>query len=423
MKRILVWLMVILFGLLAYFQVSGYRPAFLAPFWPAPAEKSAGSARRTGADGPVAALTSPVRYADVPVTLDAIGTAQPLNTVTIRSQIDGRLLKMNFSEGQDVRTGDVLAEIDPAIAQAQYDQAAAKKAQDEAQLANARMDLERYTRLAATQYTSRQQADTQAATVTQLEAQIRADQASLDTYKALLDYTVIRAPIDGRVGLRAIDPGNIVHASDSNGLVTLTQLRPMAVVFSVPQIHVRSAVQAMQKGPLAASVLDGNSPAALDHGFVRVIDTQVDQTTGTVKFKAEFPNQDLQLWPGQFVNVRLEINMLRHVLTVPAIAVQRGPDGAFLYRVKEGSAELVMVSVVRQDEQIAVISGGVAEGDIIVTSGFARLKEGAKVAVQEAGPAAHDVGSAPEPVKAGGKKSRKDASSPAGSGPDVKPAP
>ena len=246
-----------------------------------------------------------------------VGTIQALNTGTVRTQVDGRLLEIAFRDGQDVRKGDVLAKVDPATYQAQYDQAVAKKAQDEAQLANARADLERYAKLAQTDYGSRQQADTQRATVAQLEAQIRSDQGAIDNAKAYLDYTTIRAPIDGRLGIRQVDQGNIVRASDTNGLVVITQLKPIAMVFNLPQQQLRAVSAAVARGSVEVDALDSDGTTIIDKGVVEVIDNVVDQTTGTIKVKARFPNERLQLWPGQFVNVRVFVDVLKHVVVAP----------------------------------------------------------------------------------------------------------
>jgi len=349
--------------------------------------------------------------------VDAIGTGQAFNSVVVRSMIDGRLTEIAFREGQDVHAGDILARIDPSTFQAQYDQALAKKAQDEAILANARADLVRYTNLAASQYTSRQQADTQVSVVAQDEAIVRGDQASIDNYKAMLDYTVIRAPIDGRAGLRAVDNGNILHAADANGLVTITQVRPIAVVFNLPQQHLRAALAASARAPLAVTLLDADNASELDKGKVIVIDNQVDPTTGTIKFKAEFPNREFQLWPGQFVNVRIAVSTLPHVLVVPGVAVQRGPNGAFLYKINDDqTVSQVNVTVTQQDELNAVVAGDLTAGQLVVASGFARLKDGAKVNVQ---PSSGDTATpvAETPHKGSGKH-KKD-----GAAPEAKAAP
>ena len=340
-------------------------------------------ARGGNPDGPVSVLTSPSRRADVPVTLEAVGTAQALNTVTVRSQVDGRLLELAFREGQDVRKGDVIARIDPTIYQAQYDQAVAKKAQDEANLANARIDLERYTNLAKSNFGSKQQADTQRASVAQLEAQVKSDQGAIDNARAYLDYTTVRAPLDGRTGIRLVDAGNLVRAADTTGLVVITQLKPIAVIFNLPQQNLRAVNAAREAGPLAVEALDSDNRTVLDRGTLEVVDNQVDQTTGTVKLKAVFPNSSLQLWPGSFVNVRLTVDTLRDVVVVPAGAVQRGPNGPFVFGVADEKAVLKLVQVGRETETLAVVTSGVTPPQAVITTGFARLTDGERVRVAE----------------------------------------
>jgi membrane fusion protein, multidrug efflux system len=336
-------------------------------------------------DGAVAVLVALARKADVPVTLDAVGTVQSLNSVTVRAQIDGKLMKIAFSDGQDVKAGDVLALVDPTTAQALYDQAAAKKAQNMALLNNARLDSVRYKKLAQTEYGSRQQADTQDSTVAQLEAQVRSDQASIDNYKAQLEFTTIRAPIDGRTGIRNVDAGNIIRASDANGLVVITQLKPMGLVFSLAQQNLRVVSGAMAKQILSVQVLDSDNISVLDTGTLTVVDNTVDQTTGTVKLKATVPNANLQLWPGQFVNVRLLVDTLKQVVVVPSSAVQRGPTGPYVYVLGEGDkVSLKPVTIGQQDEMNAVITSGLEAGVKVVTTGFTRLTDGAKVTATEA---------------------------------------
>ncbi len=338
-----------------------------------------------GGGGPIPVLVAQARYADLPVTVDVLGTVQATNTVTVKSQVDGKLIEVDFKEGQDVRKGDVLARVDPSTFQAAYDQAVAKKAQDESILANAQVDLTRYAKLAETQYGSHQQADTQKALVTQTQAIVNQDQALIDTAKTTLDYATIRSPIDGRTGLRLVDAGNIVHAADTTGIVTVAQVRPIAVVFSLPQQNLRQVNAAMAKGSLQTQALEGDNRTMLDTGTLQVVDNTVDQTTGTVKLKASFANADLQLWPGQFVNVRLFVDTLTHVVTVPTSAVQRGPDGAFVYVVADGaSASMRKVEVGRQTEADTVLTAGLEPPATVVTTGFTRLTDGAKVQVSSA---------------------------------------
>jgi multidrug efflux system membrane fusion protein len=353
---------------------------------------------RFGTEGPVPVLAATVARADVPVYLDAVGTIKALNTVTVRPQVDGKLLSVNFKEGDDVRKGDVLAKIDPVTYQAQLDQAKAKKAQDEAQLANSKIDLDRYERLAATNAINKQQADTQRALVAQNTALVQADQAAIENAQAMLGYTTIAAPIDGRTGIRQVDEGNIVHASDTNSsIVTITQIKPISVLFNLPQQDLPQVNSAFDKGPLTVEAQRSDNDAVIDRGVLRVVDNQVDQTTGTVKLKAEFPNPGLQLWPGQFVNVRLLIDTLKQVLVIPTGAVQRGPNGTFVYVIKDDNSAAVRPIVVqKQDETQTVVKSGIEPNERVVTTGFVRLTDGSKVTIGDANaPAAPPQGTRP----------------------------
>ena len=378
-------------------------------------QQSRQRARSGPGDGPVPVIAAAAKLADVPVYLDGVGTTKALNTVTVRPQVDGKLISVLYREGQDVKRGDVLARIDPTTYQAQYDQAVAKKAQDEATLANAKIDLERYMNLAATNSIARQQLDTQRATVAQLEALVHIDQAIIDNARAILGYTTIVAPIDGRTGIRQVDEGNIVHASDATGIVVITQIRPLSVFFTLPQQQLVEVNRAFAKGPLTVETLASDNKTVIDRGTLQVVDNQVDQSTGTVKLKAEFPNSEVQLWPGQFVNVRLRIDTLQQVVVAPTAAVQRGPIGTFAYVVGEDNAVAVRpVRVSQQDESQAVITRGLSAGERVVTTGFARLTAGTKVVVTNA----EDVpavtpGATPGPRR-GGRANRGEGGSPEG---------
>jgi multidrug efflux system membrane fusion protein len=346
--------------------------------------KKTETATRTRPDLAIPVLAASPRIEDVPVYIDGVGTVRALNNVTVRAQVSGKLLSVNFKEGQDVKAGDVLAEIDPVIYQAQYDQAVAKKAQDEATLANARMDMVRYQQLATAKAGSAQQADTQKALVAQLEALVKSDQAAIDNAQATLGYTKIIAPISGRAGLRQVDRGNIVQMSDATGVVVITQLQPIAVQFSLPQQQIFRVNTASAKGPLTVDVFGNDGKTVVDTGKVSGIDNQVDQTTGTVKVKAEFPNSNFQLWPGQFVNVRLKVQTLDKVIVVPTSAVQRGPAGTFVYVIgQDNTVSARPVAVTQQNETSAVIASGITVADQVVTTGFANLSEGAKIAISK----------------------------------------
>ena len=266
------------------------------------------------------------------------------------------------------------------------DQAKAKKAQDEAQLANARLDLERYNRLVASNSATRQQADTQKALVAQLEAQVNLDQAAIDNTQAILGYTKIIAPISGRTGIRMVDEGNLLRAGDTNAaIVMITQVKPLSILFSLPQQQIARVSRALQKGPLKVEAFGADNKTVTDTGTLQVIDNQVDQATGTVKLKAEFPNADLQLWPGQFVNVRLLVETMKQVVVIPTAALQRGPNGTFIYVVNDDQSVTVRpVTVALQDDTQAVVSTGLKEQERVVTTGFARISDGTQVAVSNA---------------------------------------
>ncbi|HEY3642822.1 MAG TPA: efflux RND transporter periplasmic adaptor subunit, partial [Xanthobacteraceae bacterium] len=350
-------------------------------------QKGPGGFRRGGGNpnDTVPVLAVAARLADVPVYLDGVGTAKALNTVLVRSQVDGKLMKIDFKEGQEVTQGSVIAKIDPTIYQAQYDITVAKKAQDEAQLANAKLDLERYVRLAATNAVQKQQVDTQKALVDQLTAQTQSDQASINNAKANLDYTDVVAPLTGLTGIRQVDEGNIIHASDATGIVTITQIKPIAVLFNLPQQNLPDLNKGMAAGQLPVQAIGADGTTVIDSGRVVVINNQVDQTTGTVQLKGEFANSNVQLWPGQFVNIRVLINTLRQGVVVPTAAVQRGPDGTFVYVVKDDSTVAVRsVMVQQQDDVQAVIASGLMAPERVVTTGFGRLADGTRVEVTSA---------------------------------------
>ena len=346
----------------------------------------------TPAEEAIPVRTAAAKIADVAFTLDGIGTVQALNTVNIKPMVDGPLTEIHFREGQDVHTGDLLARIDQRTYQAAYDQAAAKKAQDEATLANAERDLGRYDKLAKTQYTTAQQADTQRSAVAQDQAVVRQDQAQMDSARTNLSYTTITAPVDGRVGIRQVDIGNLVHSTDVTPLTVLTTLRPIAVVFTLPQQTLPQVVAAIEAARAQGGAIvealpqdggeatgEGGAPVVLDRGRVAVLDNEVDQNTGTIKLKAIFPNPALRLWPGAFVNVRLALRVDRGVITVPTGAVQRGPQGAFVFTLDHDVAARHPVVVARQDEQVAVIASGLTPGQVVVTDGASRLTEGTHV--------------------------------------------
>jgi len=364
-----------------------------------------GFRRYAASAGPVPVLVAPATRANVPVYLDTVGTVQPLQTVTVRPQVDGKLMAVTFKEGQDVKKGQVLARIDPTIYKAAFDQAKAKKAQDEAQLTNAKNDLTRYEKLAAINAINKQQADTQKALVAQYTALVQADQAAVENAQATLGYTTITAPISGRTGLLNVDEGNYVRASDSSSaIVTISQIKPIAVLFNLPQQDLDRVNAAFAKGPLPVEAQRPSTGEVLARGKLTVVDNAVDSNTGTVKLKAEFPNPDLKLWPGQFVNVRLLIDTLKDVVVVPTAAVQRGPNGAFVYVVgSDNKAKLHLVKVEKQDEHQAVIASGVEPPARVVTTGFVQLTDGKTVKIgggQGATPGTLPKGSKPDTSQA-----------------------
>jgi multidrug efflux system membrane fusion protein len=343
----------------------------------------------------VPVTVEPVRKDTVPVFREGIGNVQALYSVTVHSQIDGRLTSVDFTEGEIVRKGAVLARIDPVVYQAQYDQAVAKKAQDVATLANARLDLTRYVNLAKTNAGPQQQADQQAATVAQLEAQVKSDEAAIENAKAYLDYCVIFSPFEGRVGLRQVDPGNIVHAADTNGIVLLTQVRPITVVFTLPQRDLPTVSAALTRGKAVVEVLDSNH-GVVATGTLQTIDNQIDVTTGTIKLKAQFANDDDKLWPGQFISARVVVDRFVDAKVVPATALRRGPAGTFVYAVEDSRAVVRPVEVLLEDEAHAVIGRGIDSGATVVTVGFAQLADHRPVQIVP-GEAPATIGAAPAP--------------------------
>lgn len=351
-----------------------------------PSGGGAGAAAQ-GVDGqadvaPVPVTVVPVVKRSVPVYLTALGTAQALNTVTVSPQVAGQLLSLEFVEGQPVKKGQVLARIDPRSYQAVYDQALARQHQDEAQLATARSNLARSGDLAAKGYISKQDLDTLRNTVNQLQAAVSADAASVRDAKVQLDYTRVLSPIDGLAGIRAVDPGNVVGTTTA--LVTLTQLQPINVMFSLPEQNLEAVRQAVRADPTAlqVSALDKTDAHRIaDGGVLKVIDNQIDTGSGTFRLKSEFPNTRNELWPGQFINVRLLVQTVAGGLVIPAQAVGRGPDGDYVYQV-QGDSTVAMQPVVIAGEvgdSHVMIGSGLKEGDQVVTEGQFRLKPGSKV--------------------------------------------
>ena len=351
----------------------------------------AAEARQNGAPVHVAV----VKTRSFPVILNGLGTVQATNMVTVRSRVDGQIEKVGFEEGQMVREGDLLVQIDPAPFQAALDQAKAKLAQDEASLTNAKQDLERTAVLSKQGNATQQLFDQRTANVASLTAQVQADKAAIDSAKVQLDYTTIRSPLTGRAGFRLVDPGNIVHANDQNGMLTITQLQPISVIFTAPEDQLPAINDELKSGPLKLSAFSSDGKRLLGEGTLKLLDNQVDPASGTIRMKASFDNRDNALWPGLSVTTRQLLKTLKDVVVVPDAAVRRGPNGLYVYVVTAQSRALLReVKVSRIEDGLALVDSGLAAGERIVTSGHYRVQPGGPVQVldeQEAVPATKPV--------------------------------
>ena len=328
----------------------------------------------------IAVDTAAVTHADVPIYLSGLGTVQAFYTVTVTARVDGELQKVAFTEGQTVHKGDLLAEIDPRPNQAAYAQAIATKARDAAQLANAKRDLERYTILQPQDLASKQTVDTQRALVDQLAAQIQVDQAVIDNARTQLDYTRITSPIDGRTGIRLVDPGNIVHAAATTGIVVVTQVQPISVIFTLPEEDLAAVNAALAAGPVGVTTVSRDGRTELDRGTLTLVDNEIDQTTGTAKLKATFSNAHNTLWPGQYVDARVLVRTERNALTLPTTAVQLGPNGPFTYVVKpDSTVEVRQLKIGEESDGMTIVNAGLALNERVVTSNQYRLQAGAHV--------------------------------------------
>ena len=352
---------------------------------------SRGSSREAGEAGrgtarriPVVAV--PARSGDLPITLAGLGTVTAFNTVTVRSRVDGQLVKVAFQEGQFVAAGDLLAEIDPRPFQAQLTQAEGQLSRNVALLRDAQLNLKRFKQLLERRFVSTQQYDDQAATVAQLQGAVKVDEGAIAAARLNLDYTRITAPIGGRVGLRVVDAGNMVHASDQNGLVVITQMEPSAVVFTIPEDHVPALMKRLAAGGrLPVEAYDRANRTKIADGELGATDNQIDPTTGTFRLKAIFPNEDHALFPNQFVNVRLLLDVRKDATLIPQAAIQRGPTGTFVYLVKEDSTvEVRPVTVDATEGLHASISSGLRPGEPVVVDGTDKLRAGAAVELREA---------------------------------------
>jgi multidrug efflux system membrane fusion protein len=330
---------------------------------------------------PIVVTVTPVKRSDFPVVLQSIGQVQAYNTVLVRARVDGQIMKIGFNEGQMVKQGDLLAQIDARPFQAALEQAAAKKSQDEANLANAKLDLARFATLAKQDFATKQQLDTQNAMVLQLTASIAADTAAIDAAKTQLDYTTIRAPISGRAGFRLIDEGNLVNAGQQTGIVSIAQLQPISVIFAEPQEFVPRINQELAAGAPPVTVMDAEGHK-LATGRLSISDNQVDAATGTIRLKAEFDNKDNALWPGLAVTTGLQLGLEKDVLVVPSEVVQHGQNGLYVFIIDDQNhAQLRQVKIEHQDTATSVISEGLKDGDRVVTSGQFLLQPGSIVSI------------------------------------------
>ena len=340
---------------------------------------------RGGSSAPIPVTVVRVQKTDFPVYLIGLGTVQPYDTVTVRSRVDGQIIKVAFRQGQMVKEGDTLVQIDPRPYQAALDQVVSKKDQDEANLKNAKLNLERYVSLAQKDYASRQQVDTQQAAVDQMAAQIRGDQAAVENAQTQLIYTTIKAPLSGRTGFRLIDPGNIVHASDQSGIVTIVQLQPISVVFTAPEEEVPQINKALEKGAVPVKALSSDGIKTLSEGRLALVNNEVDQASGTIRMKATFANKDNVLWPGLSVSTRLLVDTLKQVATVPDDAVQRGPNGLYAFVIgDDNKADVQAIKVSQSGDGVSVIEEGLTPGQKVVVAGQYRLQVGSLTQPHEA---------------------------------------
>jgi membrane fusion protein, multidrug efflux system len=348
----------------------------------------AGGARSggPGARRAIPVVGATAALGDLGVYQSGLGTVTPVKTVTVRSRVDGELVSVAYREGQLVREGDLLAQIDPRPFEVQLHQAEGQLAKDEAALANAKVDLERYRVLIKENSVSAQQLDTQAATVAQTDAAIKSDRAQVESARLNLVYSRITAPISGVIGLRLVDPGNIVHASDQNGLLVITQQQPITVIFTIAADHLQPVLQQRRSGrDLTVDAWDRDFKRKLATGSLLAIDNQIDASTGTIRMRAQFPNQDSALYPNQFVNVRLLVDTLRRAVLVPTAAIQRSPQSTYVYVVKpDSTVEMRTVEVQMTEGDTTAVAKGLAAGEVVVVDGVDKLQPGTAVALAKA---------------------------------------
>jgi len=380
-RRAWVWLTVLcILGGTAYFVLA--RPEGGKP---GAAQQSGGKPGMNAMNRSQQVVAAAAKAGDINLYLNGLGTVVALNTVTVRTHVDGELSAVMFREGQMVRQGDLLAQIDPRPYQVQLAQAEGTMARDQALLKNAEADLERYRTLFEQDSIAKQQLDTQASLVRQYEGALKADQAQIDSAKLQLTYSRITAPISGRLGLRQVDVGNIVHTGDTNGIVVITQLQPVTVVFTLPEDNISAVMKKLHDSQkLTVDAYDRAGKTKLGSGTLLTVDNQIDPTTGTIKLKAQFANDDFSLFPNQFVNARMLLDVMREIILIPNAAVQRGTQGTFVYVVKDDNSVTVRtVKVGPTEGETAAIESGLSAGEIVVVDGTDKLREGAKVEIGE----------------------------------------
>jgi len=363
------------------FLIAGIAVAGLAAiiiFW----RHGSTQAAQTTAPG-VPVIVTKAEQKDVPIYYDALGTVSALNTVAIRAQVTGQIVSIDFRQGQEVKKGDVLAKIDPAPFQAAFDQAAAKKSQDDAQLIDNEKDLARFKTLVLRNAETQQDVDSQQAKVDTTKALIDADEAAIEAARTQLNYATITAPIDGVVGFRQVDIGNIIHTNDISPLTVLTQIKPCTVVFTLPQSDLEPVREAMVHGQVSVLAFDQDDKTQLAEGKLLLINNQIDQTTSTIQLKAEFPNEDERLWPGEFVRIRILITTRKNAVTIPAMSLQRGPDGFYVWVIKpDNTAEQRPIDAQTVNQDLAIALKGLDPGETVVVDGQSRLDVGAHVAIR-----------------------------------------
>ncbi|MGC2125257.1 MAG: efflux RND transporter periplasmic adaptor subunit [Xanthobacteraceae bacterium] len=361
-------------------------------FWRHGSTQAAQSATPT-----VPVIVTEAAQQDVPIYYDALGTVEALNTVAIRAQVNGQIISIDFRQGQEVRKGDVLAKIDPAPFQAAFDQAVAKKSEDQAQLIDAEKDLARFKALVLKNAETLQDVDTQQAKVDTTKALLEADQASIEAARTQLNYATIVAPIDGVVGFRQVDIGNIIHTNDIGPLTVLTQIKPCTVTFTLPQSDLGPVREAMLHGTVSVLAFDQENKEQIAEGKLLLINNQIDQNTSTIRLKAEFPNEGVRLWPGQFVHIHILITTRKNAVTVPATALQRGPEGFYVWVIKpDNTAEQRPIEAQTVNEDLAIAAKGLNAGERVVVDGQSRLDVGVHVAIRAPNPATNASGPQPD---------------------------